>query len=107
MPPHTGGYNVSDIGQFIAALTSHATPPVVLEVNRRCIRWRRSTLWLEIEISRGFSRGHESPTAADVARTLSQMGLRGKGTLGGTPGHRGTCGIRKSRVGGTRLRGRW
>jgi SAM-dependent methyltransferase len=81
---HHTGYNVPDIGPFIAALTSHARRRVVLEVTAVHPLAALNPLWLRFH---GITRP-ESPTAADLLAILSAMGLRARHTRWNRPAER-------------------
>jgi SAM-dependent methyltransferase len=73
---HNVLYNVPDLEPFVAALTSHARRPVIAELTAQHPLVPLNSLWLRFH----SLRRPESPTADDLLRILTEMGLR--------PGHR-------------------
>jgi len=73
---HHVTYNVSDLGPFLAALTSHARRRVVVELTAAHPLTSLNPLWLRFH---GLRRP-DGPTAADLLAILSEAGVRARHT---------------------------
>jgi SAM-dependent methyltransferase len=77
-------YNVPDLGPFVAELTGHARRLVVAELTARHPLVTLNDLWLKFH---GLRRP-DSPTAGDLVRILTGMGLRPRAQRWTRPGAR-------------------